>query len=102
MLAVATGVLLFVISPQNRALLRQQRTCALLCALASGIMVTVYSVFTTEESFPNQQHWASFYMISAVVYPPWLVLASRASQMRWPATVAAVAYMGTLMLMIWI
>jgi hypothetical protein len=101
MLAVAAGVLLFVFSQQNRAVAREQRTCALLCALAAGVMVTVYSVFTTENSFPNQQHWAEFYMIGAVVYPPWLVLASRASQMRWPATVAAAAYMGTLMLMIW-
>jgi hypothetical protein len=102
MIGVAIGVLLFVFSQQNRAQTRQQKSSALLCALAAGVMVTIYSVFTTEESFPNQQRWARFYMVSAVVYPVWLVLAARASQMRWPATIAAATYMGTLMLMIWI
>ena len=102
MLAVTVGVLLFVYSWQKRFVGHQERTAALVCALAAGVMVTLYSDFMTEETFPNQQHSGGFYMISAWVFPVMLVMTARASQLRWPATIAAGVYMGVLMLMVWI
>ncbi len=102
MLAVTFGVLLFVFSWQKRAIGHQQKTGALVCALAAGVMVTLYSDFMTEEAFPNQQHGTTFYLLAAWVYPFMLVMTARASQLRWPATIAAATYMGVLMLMIWI
>ena len=102
MLAVTMGVLLFVFSWQKHAVGHRQKTGALVCALAAGVMVTLFSDFMTEITFPNLQHGATFYQIAAAVYPLALVLTARASQLRWPATIAAAAYMGVYMLMIWI
>jgi hypothetical protein len=102
MLAVTAGVLLFVFSRQNRASGHQQRAAALLCAFAAGAALTLFSDFLTEFTFPNQQHSSDFYKITAAVYPLALVLTARASQLRWPATIAAATYMSAFMLMIWI
>ena len=82
MLAVTVGVLLFVFSGQNRTCGEQQKTGALLCALAAGVMLTLFSDFLTEFTFPNQQHSAAFYKITAAVYPLALVLTARASRLR--------------------
>ena len=102
MLAVTAGVLLFVFSAQNRTRGTRQKGAALLCALAAGVMLTLFSDFFTEFTFPNQQHSGEFYMITAAVFPIALVLTARASQLRWAATLAAATYMVILMLMIWI
>ena len=102
MLAVTAGVLLFVFSWQNRASQQQQTSSALLCALAAGVMLTLLCDFLTEFTFPNQQHGAAFYRISALAFPLVLVLTARASQLRWPATIAAGTYMSVLVLMVWI
>lgn len=102
MLGVTAGMLLFVFSRQNRARGHSQKTGALLCALAAGVMLTLFSDFLTEFTFPNQQHSGEFYVVTAAVYPFALVLTARASQLRWPATIAAAVYMGVMMLMIWI
>src|SRR4029434_9602330 len=71
-------------------------------ALAAGVMLTLFSDFLTEFTFPNQQHAAAFYKITAAGYPLALVLTARASQLRWPATIAAGTYMGVMVLMVWI
>jgi hypothetical protein len=102
MFAVTAGVLLFVFSQQNRAFGRQTRSGAILCALAAGVMLTLFSDFLTEFTFPNQQHSPPFYRITAAVYPLVLVMTARASRLRWAATIAAATYMTVLMLMIWI
>jgi len=102
MLAVTVGVLLFVFSWQNRVSGQSQKIGALLCALAAGVMLTLYSDFLTEFTYPNQQHSGEFYRISSAVFPMVLVLTARASRLRWPATIAAATYMTALMLMIWI
>ena len=65
-------------------------------------MLTLFSDFLTEFTFPNQQHSSPFYKITAAAYPLALVLTARASRLRWAATIAAATYMGVLMLMIWI
>jgi hypothetical protein len=103
MFAVTAGVLLFVFSRENRAQSKEPtRSSAILCALAAGVMLTLFSDFLTEFTFPNQQHSPAFYRITAAVYPLALVLTARASRLRWPATIAAATYMSVLMLMIWV
>lgn len=102
MMAVTVGVLLFVFSRQNHTISSQQSARALLCALAAGVMLTLYSDFMSEFTWPNLQHSGEFYIITAAVYPLVLVLTARASQLRWSATIAAAIYMSILMLMIWI
>ncbi len=99
--SVALGSLLLVLAWQNRAggIARQQ--LALLFTLMIGLMVAMNSVWVTEESFPNQQHGITFYIVCILVYLPLLVTAPRASARRWSATIAAVTYMVILCGMIW-
>jgi hypothetical protein len=99
MLAVTVGVLLFVFSWQNRTA-DGRGHAPLLCALAAGVMLTLFSDFLTEFTFPNQQHAPTFYKITAAVYPLALVLTARASQLPAAATLAAGTYLVVLVSMI--
>ena len=102
MFAIALGGLLFVAGWQNRCLEEDRPRAGLLTAYAAGIHVVMAATLLTEHSFPNLQRTATFYMVSCLVYPKYLVLAARTSRARWPATTAAAIYMGIVMLMGWI
>ena len=102
MLGVALGVIVFVFSWQNRTIGRQQRSVALFCALAAGVILTLSADFLTEKTFPNQHRSGEFYKATSAIFPFVLVMAARASVLRWPATIAAAFYMLILMLVIWI
>jgi hypothetical protein len=53
-------------------------------------------------AFPNEMHKALFYQICAVAFPVILIATARAARLGWPATTAALVYMGIHILMIWI
>ena len=101
-LTIQVGAMLMVLARQNNAGvggIGLQR----LFGLAAGLLVLMTAVMGTEYiGLPNQLHSAGFYVISAAIFPVFLVAASRAATMRWGATVAAGVYMATTMLMIWI
>ncbi len=61
----------------------------------AAVMATEYI------GFPNRWRNPSFYTVSAGIFPIFLVAASRAAR-RWGATMAAGAYMGVTLFMIWI
>ena len=102
MFGVALGVLLLVLSWQNRAAEPQRTAVARLFVFMVGIMTAMNSVFVMEYSFPNEQHALRFYLITCWHYPALLVMASRASAIRWGATLAATVYMGVYLLLIWV
>ncbi len=91
--AVGMGVLLFVFSSQNRATGGSQARSGLICALAVGIMITLQADFTTEYTWPNEQHGSKFYTVVAIPFPLLLVLAARATKVRAGATIAAATYL---------
>ncbi|MFO1500293.1 MAG: hypothetical protein U1G07_18220 [Verrucomicrobiota bacterium] len=93
MFAVGMGVLLFVFSWQNRASAGRQTLNGLICALAVGVMITLWADFATEYTWPNLQHGARFYAVAATPFPLLLVLAARAARIRGGATIAAATYM---------
>jgi hypothetical protein len=105
MFLVAVGVLILMVSLQNRADVlpdgHRART-QWMFILVGGIMVVMASIFLTEWSFPNHQHGARFYKASATTYPLYLLALARGSKLRWPATTAAAIYMLFTMLMTWI
>jgi len=101
MLSVALGILFLMVSWQNRTG-QDNPIAAYLFVFMAGILLLMASIFLTERSLPNQQHTASFYLMSARPYPLYLVAAARASRLRWPATIMAGVYMLLLMGMIWI
>ena len=102
MFGVALGVLLLVLSWQNRTPEPQRKIVARLFVFMVGIMTAMNSVFVMEYSFPNGQHALTFYLIVCWHYPALLVMASRAAAIRWGATLAATVYFAVYLLMIWI
>ena len=93
MFAVGMGVLLLVFSIQNRASSENQIRGGLICALATGVLITLWADFATEFTWPNLQHGSYFYRVACTPFPLLLVLASRASRARAGATIAAATYM---------
>ena len=98
MFAVGMGVLLFVFSCQNRA--AEQKRAGLFCALAVGVLITLWADFITEFSWPNVQHGATFYNVVALPFPLLMVLAARAARIRGAALIASGTYMLILIVMI--
>ena len=64
--------------------------------------VAMAATFLTEESWPNQQRNQTFFIMSCIVYPTYLVALSRASRFRFGATMIAAVYMLIYMLQGWI
>ena len=101
-IAIQIGAMLMVLARQNGGG-RQARSLQLLFGYAAGALVLMMAVMATEYiGFANHWRSSSFYAVSAGIFPVFLVAASRASLMRWGATMAAGAYMGVTILMIWI
>lgn len=101
MLSVNVGVLLQMLSLQNRSNTEAPHA-KWLFIFTAGVLLLMAAIFLTEESFPNSQHSGSFYLHSAVTYPLYLVAAAQASKLRWPATTVAAVYMGMTMFMAWV
>lgn len=100
MLGVALGVLLLMVSWQNR-IAEQNPMAAYLFVFMTGILLLMASIFHTERSVPNLQHTGKFLLTSVLPYPMYLIAASRASKVRWGATITAGVYTILLMLAIW-
>jgi hypothetical protein len=101
MFAVALGVMLSVLSWQNRAADSARKTAARLFLLAGGLLVTLLSAYTTEFTWPNRQHSSSFYQVVCCVYPFLFVAIARASKLRWAGTAATLVYTGLLVALVW-
>jgi hypothetical protein len=102
MFAVMLGVLLYVLSWQNRVAGREQVRAAWLFTLSIGLMVTMISVYVTEFTWPNNQHTSRFYRVICSPFPFLFVMAARASRHRWAATFAAGTYTLILLFMVWV
>lgn len=102
MWAVVLGALLLVLREQNTAPRGEGTIDSGLFLLASGILLAMASVFLIEHSFPNDQHAATFYRVSSLTYPLYLIGMARASRSRWAATWIALIYMGLMASMGWI
>ncbi|MDB6034033.1 MAG: hypothetical protein JWM16_4371 [Verrucomicrobiales bacterium] len=101
MLAVNVGVLLQMLSLQNRQGAEFPHA-KWMFILTGGVLLLMAAVFLTEESFPNSQHSGRFYVHASITFPLYLVAAGQASRLRWPATTVAAVYMGLVLFMCWI
>jgi hypothetical protein len=102
MLVIQLASLLAILAFQNRAGTSLPTALGAAFAYATGAMLVRMAAILTEWVFPNAQHTATFYLISAGTYPCLLVAAGRAGRLRWPATAAAAVYMGITLLMVWV
>jgi hypothetical protein len=102
MITIQVGILMLALSHQNRATPRQRMLLGGVFAYTLGALLALLSTVLMEQTVPHARHQASFYMIMAAVFLLFIVAASRASFLRWPATAAAGVYMGICAAMTWI
>ena len=99
---IQIGAMLMVLSRQNNSG-AQSPLAQLLFLYAGGVLIVALATVAIEYvGFPNDQRNAAFYLVSAGIFPLFLVGISRASLSRWGATGAAAAYMALTLLMMWI
>jgi len=102
MYAVAIGALIFVVSWQNRSPSGRRAIASILFLFACGVLLTMLAIFLTEYTYPNHQHGGLFYLVACGLFPLYLVVAGRASGLRWAATGASLSYMLITAVMIWL
>ncbi|HVY69312.1 MAG TPA: hypothetical protein VHH73_05255 [Verrucomicrobiae bacterium] len=102
MFAVSLGVLLYVLSAENRDVRAGKPGVPWLFTIAAGLVLTMQAIFSTENTWPNHQHTTNFYRVISSVFPFLLVGVARASRLRWAATIAAATYTLLMLSLTWI
>jgi hypothetical protein len=104
MIAIELGTMLMVLAAQNRETdPKRVRMLGWAFAAAGGVLLTMIATLNSEySSRANDMHRPSFYQVAAGVFPIFLVAFARSGRLRFPATMAALLYMGTVAAMIWI
>jgi hypothetical protein len=102
MIGIQIGILILALSYQNRATPEERTRLGVVFAYTLGALLTLIATVLMEHTVPHAQHKATFYKIMAGVFVLFLVSASRASSLRWPATTAAAVYMAISAAMSWI
>lgn len=101
MLAVVLGAVVMAVAVQNREG-ESSRRFMLLYAFASAMLLLILTTAAfTYTAFPNTFRGTEFYLVSAVVYVLPLVVVARSARRRWPATAAALLYLGVSLALIW-
>ena len=100
LLGILIGAQVMAASAQNSEGASTSR--ATLVAFASGVLLTLGMIAITEHTFVQQMHLAQFYTVTGGVCALFLVAASRASKLLWPATVTALFYMAIMAAQVWI
>ena len=113
MVAVQVGAMLMAVAAQNRrgnsggasrsaSGSGHENRLAVLHAASAGILLGMAGTLILEDAgFPNEMHESSFYILTAIVMPIFLLAAARSSRLRWPATTAAATYMALKLVMLW-
>jgi hypothetical protein len=107
MISIVIGALVWTLAWQNRGTElandpEARHRLHQLFAFAAGLLISMFAIYVTEYSYRGYQHGSQFYRVSAMAFPVVLVALSRASNMRWSATWAALCYMGVRIAMGWI
>lgn len=70
--------------------------------VSAGFAITMIYLLASENMERWSMHHSSFYQISAVIFPFFLVAVARASQLKWAITIVAVTYSFVMCLMVWV
>ncbi len=81
---------------------RNSAVTAAVFPVAGGLLLTLISIVTVTQSYPNYQHSASFYQIACATYPILLVAMAKAGRLRWSATLGAATYLVVAGAMVWL
>jgi hypothetical protein len=98
--SIRLGVWLMLLREQNRA--ARPGLAAWLFCYIGAVMIMDTAVLHLTEFWPHRQHSQAFFFGTALEFPCLLVLISRASKLRWGATLAAAGYMLFVAAVIWI
>lgn len=103
-MAIQVGALLMALSWQNRSGGEGERSRGLSFAYlyGAGMLIATFAVLLTEYTYANDMHASPFYRVTSAAFPLVLFAVGRAGGMKWSATVAALAYSGLLLAMMWI
>jgi hypothetical protein len=99
--AIGVGALLLSLAQQNREG-RRQRVAMWLFLVAGSLLLMDRWIMLTEYSGRNQQHSGGFYRLSVLAYPMALVMMSKASKLKWAATITAGIFMAITLLLMWV
>jgi len=100
LLGILVGAQTMAVSAQNAE--GDTTSRATVVAFASGVLLTLAAIAVTEYSDVQMMHNSLFYIVAGGIYPLFLVAASRASRLRWPATATAAFYMCIMAAQVWI
>lgn len=100
-LAVATGGVLLIVAPLNRAAARTQLLEALLLVVAGEVLVLGMTSIL-EHTFRSNLHRGDAYRAMAIVGPLLTLSFGRMSSHRWATTLIAGFYMAFMMGMVWL
>ena len=104
MIGIEIGAMLMVAAAQNRTTTEgERRRLGLILAYAGALVIAMALVIVEgEASTGNQMHSSSFYKVTAIVLPIYLVAFARTSRLKWPATTTALFYMVFVLVNIWV
>lgn len=111
MMFVQFGAMIGVLAIQNRyrdqtpdtvIQQRQANRLKLLFAITAGLLLAVLFTLFSEGLSHRSSHRASFYVISAIIYPFYLLAVGRASLLRYPLTTITLVYLLTMLIPSWI
>ena len=102
MVTVQLGAMLMMLTEQNASTATSGRTRLLFATSMGLIVLMVATMVYAETGLPNLQHAPAFFIISAALFPVFLVAVARGGRGRWPATTAALTYMLVLMALNWV
>jgi hypothetical protein len=92
MLGISVGVLLLVLSRQNRYPDSTTKGSGLFI-YTGGVFLLLGSVFLLEYIYPNRQHGGMFYKVCALMFPARLIAIGRSARVSWPTTRIAAVFM---------
>jgi hypothetical protein len=104
MIAIQLGAMLMALGAQNRAQGEsERRRLGIIFSISASVIVLMVTVMITEEaSFANVMHGSSFYRVTGLMLPFFMVAFARASRLSWPATRIAIVYMLIGMIAVWV
>lgn len=100
---IQLGALLMALALQNRTTAAPPPALKWMFVYAAGLLVTNVTIMGFNQiAFANDMHNALYYQVAAFGVLLFLVAATRASRLAWPATATALVYMAVTLAMLWI
>ena len=100
---IQLGALLMALALQNRSTATPPPALKWMFVYAAGLLVTNVTIMGFNQiAFANDMHNALYYQVAAFGVLLFLVAATRASRLAWPATATALVYMAVTLVMLWV